>query len=486
MFADKLRKSVLQAAIQGQLTEQLPTDGDAKDLLKKIQAEKAELVKAKKIKAQPPLPPISDDELPFTIPANWCWVRLGNIALKIHYGYTASANLTGNVKLLRITDIQEDKVIWDNVPRCTVTDSQKKEYLLQNGDIVIARTGGTIGKTFIVENLPEDVVFASYLIRIIFNEKIISNYIKYFSGSPLYWKQIRNSSKGTGQPNVKGKSLNEMILPLPPLAEQKRIVAKLDALLAEIDLLARDERELIELEENFPLKMKKSLLQAAIQGQLTEQLPTDGDAKDLLKKIQAEKAKLIKEKKIKAQPPLPPISDDELPFAIPANWCWVRLDDICKMFTGNSISESEKNSKYRGQSDGLDFIATKDISLENVVTYDNGVKIPLPTELKKAQKNSVLMCLEGGSAGRKIAILDRAVCFGNKLCNFNAYLNFNRYLYYYLQSPAFRKIFSDQIVGIIGGVGINKLRNFLIPLPPLAEQERIVARLDELLPLCEI
>ena len=230
MFADDLRKSVLQAAVQGLLTEQLPTDGNSRDLLKSIRAEKSKLVKAKKIKPVT-LPSISDDELPFKIPPNWCWVRLGDISLKIHYGYTTSANLEGNVKLLRITDIQNDKVNWANVPNCTVTDSQKKEYLLHEGDIVIARTGGTIGKTFIVESLPKEAVFASYLIRIIFNEHILPKYIKIFSGSPLYWKQIRDQSKGTGQPNVNGVSLSKLIFPLPPLAEQERIVAKLDALL---------------------------------------------------------------------------------------------------------------------------------------------------------------------------------------------------------------------------------------------------------------
>ena len=230
MFADQLRKSVLQAAIQGQLTEQLPTDGDARDLLKKIRAEKAKLIKDKKIKPIT-LPPISDDELPFQIPPNWCWVRLGDVSLKTHYGYTTSANLEGNVKLLRITDIQDDKVNWDNVPRCTITDSQKKEYLLHEGDIVIARTGGTIGKTFIVENLKEDAVFASYLIRMKFDENILPKYMKIFAGTPLYWKQIHDKSQGTGQPNVNGVSLSNLIFPLPPLAEQERIVAKLDELL---------------------------------------------------------------------------------------------------------------------------------------------------------------------------------------------------------------------------------------------------------------
>ena len=239
--------------------------------------------------------------------------------------------------------------------------------------------------------------------------------------------------------------------------------------------------ELANILKEFPRKMKASLLQAAIQGKLSEQLPTDGDAKDLLADIQAERAKLIKLKKIKAAPPLPPISPEEIPFDIPENWQWVRLGDICEMYTGNSISEHEKKLKYCGRAEGFDFIATKDISFENQVAYDNGVKIPFKNNFKRAKENSVLMCIEGGSAGRKIAVVDRDVCFGNKLCNFNAYQISNLYIYFYLQSPTFAKFFNAGVVGIIGGVGINKLKNILIPVPPLAEQERIVARLEELL-----
>lgn len=135
------------------------------------------------------------------------------------------------MKLLRITDIQNDKVYWEHVPRCTITDSQRKDYLLKNGDIVIARTGGTVGKTFVVENLSDETIFASYLIRVMFNENISSKYIKIFAGSPLYWRQIINKSQGTGQPNVNGKSLSNLILPLPPLAEQERIVERLEKFL---------------------------------------------------------------------------------------------------------------------------------------------------------------------------------------------------------------------------------------------------------------
>ncbi|MBR0289395.1 MAG: restriction endonuclease subunit S [Selenomonadaceae bacterium] len=231
----------------------------------------------------------------------------------------------------------------------------------------------------------------------------------------------------------------------------------------------------------FADRLKKSLLQAAIQGQLTKQLPTDGDARDLIKRIRAEKAKLIATKKIKAEKPLPPVTDDEIPFDIPDNWCWVHLGDVCEMYTGDSIAETEKKSKYLGLADGFSYISTKDVSFDNRINYDNGVRIPFENTFRRACKGSVLMCIEGGSAGRKIAVTDHDVCFGNKLCNFNADKISNRYIYFYLQSPAFKKIFVDNMTGIIGGVSLRRLNSIPFPLPPFAEQERIVEKLDALL-----
>ena len=236
----------------------------------------------------------------------------------------------------------------------------------------------------------------------------------------------------------------------------------------------------------FADRLKNSLLQAAIQGKLTEQLPTDGDARDLLWKIRTEKAKLVTTKKTKAEKPLPPITDDKIPFDLPDHWCWCRLGEVCEMYTGNSIAESEKKAKYLGLTDGFSYIGTKDISFDSRIDYDNGVRIPFENTFRRAYKGSVLMCIEGGSAGRKIAITDRDVCFGNKLCNFNAEKISNRYIYFYLQSSAFKKFFTDNVTGIIGGVSLRRLNLIPLPLPPLAEQMRIIERLEELLPLCEI
>lgn len=230
--------------------------------------------------------------------------------------------------------------------------------------------------------------------------------------------------------------------------------------------------------------LKNSILQLAIQGKLVSQDPNDESAEVLYAKIQAEKQKLIKEGKIKKDKPLPPITDDEIPFPIPSTWKWVRLGDCSTVYTGNSIPEDIKRHKYTGISEGYDYIGTKDVNFDQTINYNNGVKIPYSEpKFKLANKNSILLCIEGGSAGRKLAIVDRAVCFGNKLCSINPINISMMYIFYFIQSPYFRSIFNDNATGIIGGVSVNKLQELLIPLPPLAEQKRIVLKFEALDPL---
>jgi Type I site-specific restriction-modification system, R (restriction) subunit and related helicases len=247
-LSESLKKSILQYAIQGKLVSQNPNDELASALLDKIREEKKQLIKEKRIKPDKHESFIFkgadnkyyekignrvaciEEEIPFQIPESWEWVRLGSISKTIHYGYTASASKTGNCKLLRITDIQNNMVFWNTVPYCTVSDKELLVYGLNNRDILIARTGGTIGKSFIISNMEGDAVFASYLIRVIPVENINEQYIKLFLESPFYWFQLTALSMGTGQPNVNGKSLSSLLIPLPPFKEQERVLKKTEVL----------------------------------------------------------------------------------------------------------------------------------------------------------------------------------------------------------------------------------------------------------------
>jgi len=317
----KLRELILTFAMQGKLVPQDPNDQPASELLKAIEAEKQRLVKEGKIKQSKPLTKIKLEEIPYELLKEWEWVRLEDVSTKIHYGYTASANHDlKDVRLLRITDIQDNKVDWESVPGCEIKEKDVTQYLLANKDILIARTGGTVGKSYLVENISVKAVFASYLIRVVPSERIDVNYLKLFIECPLYWKQLYAKCSGTGQPNVNGTSLSTLLLPLPPLAEQHRIVTKIDRLMARCDELEklRGDRnqkritihtaalnrlltakessdfstawrfitqhfgELYSVKENVA-ELRKAILQLAVMGKLVPQDPKDEPAR-LVKK----------------------------------------------------------------------------------------------------------------------------------------------------------------------------------------------------------
>jgi type I restriction enzyme S subunit len=237
-FVKQLRQAFLREAMEGKLVEQDSADEPASDLLRKIKVEKEKLIADKKLKKEKELPAIKEEEIPFKIPENWVWCRLGEICMKIHYGLNTSAKPDKKeIRLLRITDIQNNKVDWESVPGCEYSASDLINYLLNENDIVIARTGGTIGKTFIVKNISVKSLFASYLIRAIPSKHILPEFIKSFLESPLYWTQLYDAAWGAGQPNVNGTSLSNLIVSLPPLPEQHRIVAKLEQMMESCDAL---------------------------------------------------------------------------------------------------------------------------------------------------------------------------------------------------------------------------------------------------------
>ena len=253
-FPEALKKSILQEAVQGKLVPQNPDDEPASVLLERIRAEKQELIKQGKIKktknesviiTRDKIPyEIIDgkerciaDEVPFELPESWCWCRWGTISESIQYGYNAPAKENGRIKMVRISDIQDNKVLWDTVPFCDIDEESIETYLLKQNDILFARTGGTVGKSYLVKEVPKDAIYAGYLIRTRYSNNLSPEYLKFFMESELYWIQLRNGTIATAQPNCNGKTLANMLVPIPPLAEQKRIVAKIEEIMPMIERL---------------------------------------------------------------------------------------------------------------------------------------------------------------------------------------------------------------------------------------------------------
>ena len=250
-FPEILKKSILQYAIQGKLVPQAPTDEPASVLLERIRAEKKQLIKAGKIKRDKHESVIFrrdnsyyervdgierciDDEIPFEIPESWRWTRWGTVATSIQYGYNAPAKQCGRIRMVRISDIHENLVTWTTVPFCDIDELDISTYLLQPNDILFARTGGTVGKSFLVRDVPYEAIYAGYLIRTRYSALLCPQYLKYFMESPLYWQQLKTGTTATAQPNCNGQTLSNMLLPLPPAKEQYRIVEKINRAFAKV------------------------------------------------------------------------------------------------------------------------------------------------------------------------------------------------------------------------------------------------------------
>lgn len=489
-IAEQLRQAVLQAAIQGKLTKQLPEDGDARDLLAEIQAKKAKLITEKRTKKENPLETIAKDEVPFDVSNSWSWAKLGDLCLKIGAGNTppggknSDVYKTDGIKFIRSMNVYNDGLHYEGMVYISEELASKRA-----GSAVIAKdmllniTGGSIGRCAIVPN-DFDIGNVNQHVLIIrcVNEQCRS-YIHLVICSPLIQAAINEKAVGDKAGFSANKAKN-LLIPLPPLAEQHRIVARVDELMAKIDELEKVENELNALHKAFPGDMKAALLQAAMQGKLTEQLPEDGNAEDLLKSIEAEKGKLVAEKKIKKQKALEPIADDEIPFEIPDNWKWNRL----------------RNLVYnRGQKTPVKEFSYIDIgSIDNIHQRlnDNETIIPAAEAPSRARKivglgdilySTVRPYLHNACIIDKNFRAEPIASTGFAVLTCYKGVN-SKYLLYYMLSPAFDQYANatDNAKGVAyPAINDEKLYKAVVPLPPLAEQQRIVEKLDKLLPLCD-
>lgn len=482
-IAEQLRQAILQAAIQGKLTEQLPEDGDARDLLVKIKQCDSN-INGQRVKAKEILEIGIDDE-PFNIPNNWKWIRLGAVCIVARGGSPRPikdyiTDSPDGINWIKIGDTEKNGKYIIHTAEKIKAAGVSKSRLVHSGDFLLTNSM-SFGRPYILKT--DGCIHDGWL--------VISQPIKVYDENYLYWLlssnfaycQFSGKVSGAVVKNLNSDKVANSIFPLPPLAEQHRIVVRVEELMAKIDELEKVENELNALHKAFPGDMKAALLQAAMQGKLTEQLPEDGNAEDLLKSIEAEKAKLIAEKKIKKQKVLELISEEDAPLQIPSNWSWAYIGDIFSHNAGKALNaKNQVGNKHK-------YITTSNVYWDHFELANLKEMYYTDDEVEKCSvKKGDLLVLEGGDIGRSaIWNLDVSYCIQNHLHCLRPYLaSSTNVKYYYYLMMLYKQIGAVNGKGIaIQGLSANALHSIVVPVAPLAEQQRIVEKLDKLLPLCD-
>ena len=485
MTPEQLKASILQYAIQGKLVEQRPEEGTGEELFQEIKRKREVLIKEKIIKKDKRTnSTINFLEVPFDIPENWMWVTLGSILNKLTDGTHKTPRYTSTgVKFVSVKDMSNGFLSLENTK--FISEEEHKELFArcnpEKGDLILSKVG-TTGVPAIVDTTEPFSLFVSVALLKFDCECIDVEFLYYMLMSPLVQAQATENTRGVGNKNWVLDAIASTMVVLPPLSEQKRIVKKIKELLPYVDRYAASYEKLEQFNAKFPEDMKKSILQYAIQGQLVEQRPEEGTGEELYQQIQAEKQRLIQEKKIKKEKPLAEISEDEIPFDIPESWKWCYIGELFLHNTGKAQnSTGSQNGTIRK------FITTSNLYWDEF-DFTKVKEMPFTDkELERCtvQKGDLLVC-EGGDCGRAaVWKYDEEVCIQNHVHRLRPYQPVDIYYFYYL-------FYFYKNTGKLRGRGVaiqglsnDAIHRVIVPLPPLAEQKRIVAKIEELLPLCE-
>lgn len=490
MTPQELKSSILQLAIQGKLVEQRPEEGTGEELYQQIQAEKKRLIQESKIKKEKPLPEIAEDEVPFEIPEGWKWVRLSRIASVLNgdrgKNYPAKSTLLHEgIPFISALNLDGKGVIDDDNLLCM--SEQQYDRLgngkLIKGDIVVC-IRGSLGKHGRYPYERGAIASSLVILRLFLNHQVAAEFLMMYLDTPLFFSEIQKYNNGTAQPNLAANCLEQFLFPLPPLAEQKRIVAKIEELLPYLDRYEKAWNRLEEFNRRFPADMQKSILQMAIQGKLVEQRPEEGTGEELYRQIQAEKKRLIQEGKIKKEKSLPEIAEDEVPFEIPEGWCWVRWGDLSQSIQYGYNAPAQENGRIK-------MVRISDIQngkvLWDTVPYCEISEDEIPTYLLGI--NDILFARTGGTVGKSYLVKEvpeDAIYAGYLIRTRYSALLCPEYLKYFMESQLYwEQLRNGTIATAQPNCNGKTLSRMILPLPPLAEQKRIVARLEEILPLCE-
>ena len=479
MTPQELKNSILQLAIQGKLVEQRPEEGTAAELFKKLKKYHTD-IKASKDE-------LDYSSMDFDLPESWKMVELNQLFKFVDYRGITPTKISEGIFLITASNIKNGYMEYSRKEYISVEEYEKRKGrgITKKGDLLFT-TEAPMGNVALC-----DLDVCSCGQRIItfqcYEENtVISSLFMFFILSPQFQSQLLNNCTGTTAKGIKAEKLKHFLIPLPPLAEQKRIVAKVEELLPMIDRYGAAWSRLEDFNKRFPTDMQKSILQMAIQGKLVEQRPEEGTAEALYKQIQAEKQSLIKAGKLKKEKPLPPITDDEKPFDIPESWKWVRIESIVTLNPKNELPDdldtafipmpcvadgyrnehSYELKKWRSIKKGFTHFANGDIGVAKI------------TPCFQNRKSVIFKNMPNGyGAGTTELSIVRII--NNMLIR--------EYLLWFFKTDYFISNGIKSFTGTAGQQRIHKdyLATCLFPLPPLAEQKRIVKKIENILPLCE-
>ena len=487
MTPEQLKQSILQDAMEGKLVKQDPNDEPASVLLEKIKAEKEQLIKEGKIKKSKRLPEISEDEKPFDIPDSWEWVRLGDI-----FNITSSKRVMKKewqkdgipfYRAREIVSLKNNRPLKDPIfiNKRTYEEKLKVSGRPYPNDILVTGVG-TLGVTYIVPSNKEFYFKDGNIIWLKNFANIYSKFIEQVIDSP-YMKKFINNGRGTTVATLTIIRANSLIIPFPPLEEQKRIVEKIEKLMPLVDKYAEAYNKLQQLDGDIADKLKQSILQDAMEGKLVKQDPDDEPASVLLEKIKAEKEQLIKDGKIKKSKRLPEISEDEKPFDIPDSWEWVRLGDIF------NITSSKRVMKKEWQKDGIPFYRAREIvSLKNNRPLKDPIFINKRTYEEKLKvsgrpyPNDILVTGVGTLGVTYIVPSNKEFYFkdGNIIWLKNFANIYSKFIEQVIDSPYMKKFINNGRGTTVATLTIIRANSLIIPFPPLEEQKRIVEKIEKL------
>lgn len=489
MNAQDLKNSILQLAVQGKLVEQRAEEGTARELLEQIKLEKDQLIKDKKIKKSKPLPEITEDEIPFEIPEFWEWVRVGEIgSLTRGSGIKRTEVIEDGYPCIRYGELYTTyRTKFEKTVSFVTKELFDKCHKIHTGDVAMTLTGEN--KTDIAMAVTyegKDTIAMGGDMTCWSHHMMNPLYLVYFINSPYAISCKRNLATGDIIIHISNDKLATILMPVPPLEEQHRIVAKIEEILPYIDQYDKAYTKLETFNKKFPEDMKKSILQMAMQGKLVEQRSEEGTADELYEQIVAEKAQLIKDAKIKKEKPLPEITEDEIPFDIPSSWKWVRLGTIVSVYGGKRIpagtrlSENDTGHKYIRVADMKD----ETVSLDDIKYITDEIYEKIKQYFITSDDIYITVA---GTIGR-VGVVPRELNNANLTENADK-LVFRRLDKMYLCRMLNSEVVQHQIREATTQVGqpklaIARIQKLIVPLPPLEEQKRIVAKIEELLPYC--